>query len=277
MKDGRVRKAAIIGSGPTGLVVAHALETAGIPRYMIDIFSRGQKSELYGAQFLHGEIPGLSLEPFPILVVTEGTMDQYREKVYESYRDFPKVPLEEFGGKHVGWDIRLAYDKLWLRYFERIQACDFIPGMMFGLKVQNMLLEYDLVFTTMSMRHFCIVTEHSWNSETVYAIGDTDEERCPVRSERNTVHYNGTDSAAWYRKANIHGYCTVEWPAWGGRRKPPVSGVVRVTKPLSTNCTCWPELIRVGRYGQWKKGVLVNHAYDRVMSKLNHGVQGVLF
>jgi hypothetical protein len=272
-----VPKFAVIGSGPTGLVVAHAIEMSGVPRDSIDIFSHGERSNLYGAQFLHGMIPGLLLDPFLINIETEGTMLQYREKVYETYRDFPLVPLEDFGGKHVGWDIRQTYNLLWEKYKSRIVPMSFEPGFAFTNAYDVLRKSYDHTFSTMPMRPFCLAPDHAWNTETVYAVGDAPGQQCPIRAPFNTVRYNGTDSSSWYRMANILDHCTVEWPAFGKHKKPPVTGVVRVSKPLSTNCSCWPELTRVGRYGEWKKGVLVNHAYERTMTTLAYGVQGVLF
>lgn len=270
-------KVAIIGSGPTGMVVAHAIETEGFSRNEIDIFSHGDKSSLHGAQFLHGEVPGLPLSAFPITIETDGTMLEYREKVYETYRDFPLVPLEQFAGEHIGWDIRHAYDLLWSRYASRVIALRFDPGPAFANAYAVLRQSYEYVFTTMPMRPFCVVPEHNWDTATVYAVGDAPGQDCPIRPPRNTVRYNGTDSTSWYRTANILGHCTAEWPAFGKRKKPPVTGVVPVTKPLSTDCTCWPEMIRVGRYGQWKKGVLVHHAYNRTITKLANGVQSALF
>jgi hypothetical protein len=42
----------------------------------------------------------------------------------------------------------------------------------------------------------------------------------------------------------------------------------RVRKPLETDCTCWPKVVRAGRFGQWRKGVLTHHAYEMAMQVL---------
>jgi hypothetical protein len=38
---------------------------------------------------------------------------------------------------------------------------------------------------------------------------------------------------------------------------------------LSNECDCHPEIIRMGRYGEWTKGVLVHHVFERVESLMN--------
>lgn len=258
------------------MTIAHAAEAAGIPRSEIIFFSHGNPSPLYGAQFLHGEIPGLHLGPFTIEIHLAGTMPEYQEKVYETYRDGPNVPPEEFAQPRLGWDIREAYQILWDRY-ERLIVPHVFTKQDFAWNIGELRDNCRYIFTTMPMRQFCMNEDHRWNSEGIYAIGDGPEHKCMIRAPKNSVWYNGLKTPGWYRKANIHGHCTVEWPAHSGRQKPPFSGVVRVEKPLDTDCDYWPDLVRIGRYAEFKKGVLVHDAYERTLKTLTNGVQGVLF
>lgn len=269
----------IIGSGPTGLTIAHAAEAVGISREDISIYSHGIPSPLFGAQFLHGEIPGLDLEPFTIEIELSGTMPEYQEKVYSIYRDGPNVPPEVFAQPRIGWDIRSAYNILWGRYRRRVDNVVFTREILDSY-YSELVRTNDLpfLFTTMPMRPFCLFPDmHRWEDETVYAAGDSPERSIGIRPPLNTIRYNGLKSPAWYRTANIQGYCTAEWPAHSRAPKPPVAGVVPVIKPLRTNCTCWPGLIPVGRYAEYKKGVLVHDAYDRALKTFSSGVQDVLF
>lgn len=77
----------------------------------------------------------------------------------------------------------------------------------------------------------------------------------------NSVLCNGRGNPRWYRISNTFGYMTVEWPDGA---KPPLSGVARVSKPLDHNCSCFPEIVRTGRYGAWRKGELAHESFGKV-------------
>lgn len=82
----------------------------------------------------------------------------------------------------------------------------------------------------------------------------------------NTIVYEGTTDRSWYRTSRLFGVGGTEWsnlaPDPG---KMFASDLVNVKKPLRTNCTCYPDILRVGRYGEWRKGVLTHDAFTRVM------------
>ena len=40
-------------------------------------------------------------------------------------------------------------------------------------------------------------------------------------------------------------------------------------KPIATNCDCFPNVIRAGRFGTWKKGVLTHDAMFNTLRELN--------
>ena len=63
----------------------------------------------------------------------------------------------------------------------------------------------------------------------------------------NSIVCDGTDEHAWYRIASVFGYRTIEW----SRLPPPGTIAANVTKPLYTDCDCYPTVLRVGRYGTW--------------------------
>jgi hypothetical protein len=83
------------------------------------------------------------------------------------------------------------------------------------------------------------------------------------------VTCDGTNNVGWYRVANVFGKGTMEWP--GHLMRPPIEGVVKFTKPISTTCDCWPEVTRLGRYGKWQKGILSHHVYSDVTNLLRSG------
>lgn len=275
-------KVAIFGCGPSGLVAAQAALNAGVGRENIFVYSVKKKSAIFGAQYLHAEIPGVDAgDPVSIAVKFLGTAEGYRAKVYgENYQGI--VSPQEFRTDHHAWDIRRAYDILWDRFASNILHFQLDP---MGLSqvypdIQDF---FDVIINTVPRRVICKNPEHQFKSQNVYAIGDAPERgiKCPVHCERDTLVYNGSPDYAWYRISNIFGFSTAEWPASEDRAKPPISGLASVTKPLSTDCDCWPRLTHLGRFGAWQKGVLVHHVYEeahKVISKAaNEGVQGELF
>ena len=244
-------KTLIFGAGPAGLAAAHAASCMGSD---VMIISKGaRKSKMNGAQYLHRPIPMASRDGgFQIDYVLVGTSDKYREKV--GYPSSTLVSVEHLVGKKHAWDIRSAYDWLWDTYGEYVQPDELNPG-----KAWYYLdsLKPDVAISTIPAKMLCEKAYHSfahinvWSSDTaITSIAD------------NTVICDGTIDKAWYRCSMIGGQCNTEWP---GNRRPPLSSdhLWSVTKPIKTTCDCLPEVHRMGRYGRWEKGVLVDDAFYR--------------
>jgi hypothetical protein len=259
-------RALVLGCGPAGLLAAHALVTRG---HRVTIMSKKRKSEMYGAQYLHERIPdlGMEREGTPISYMLSGSIEEYRKKVYgENWSGV--VSPDEYGREedHKGWNIRVAYDSLWHLYHDAIIDRDF----RYGADVESTVAEMnpDIVASSLPLPSLCLRRdEHVFNAQRVYAIGDAPERGvfCPVQAApANTVLCNGEPDVGWYRTANVFGYRTAEWPAF---HRPPYEGVAEVVKPLNTTCDCQERVIRVGRYGRWKKGVLSHEAFDDLMEQ----------
>lgn len=265
----------ILGCGPAGLMAAHAAAMWG---HDIKIVSRKRKSEMYGAQYLHREIPDLDCgRPALIDYVLQGTADGYRRKVYgPNYTG--SVSVEDLEERHTGFNIRKAYDDLWDMYGqyvvdERIDGKDLVAG---GKLAE---LGANLVISSIPLPLLCMKQEeHGFQSQEIWAIGDAPERGTfdPVKAApTNSVVCNGEPDVGWYRSANVFGRSTTEWAT---RRKPPYEAVAQVVKPLKTNCDCHPDMMRIGRYGKWQKGVLAHTAFYDVEEKLSAvGFQEALF
>lgn len=267
-------KVLILGCGPAGLMAAHAATLAG---HSVFVVSKKRKSELFGAQYLHGPIPGMT-EGGPIRVkyVLQGTSEGYKQKVYGSQSRVTVSPdtLEE---DHDGWDLRATYWNLWNEYEPSIIDGPNLDGPAVDLLTERW--SPDFVISTIPAPFLCSDERHVFRSESVWAIGDAPERgvRCPIRqAPNNTVICNGEDAPAWYRAANIFGYCTAEWPT---HKRPPLA-VSEVIKPIDTTCTCRPYIMRAGRYGLWRKGVLSHSAFQQVQRWADlveeQGIQGEL-
>lgn len=245
---------AVLGSGPAGLMAAHAVGLCGAP---LSLHSNPQKSRLGGAQYLHHRIPMLTSE-YPERVITNrltGTPDGYRDKVYG--KDPTTVPahvsaMNVTDGEEIGvWDLNAAYDRMWEWNKESINSATINPEWIDLHKD-----EFTMIISSIPAPALCRSPGiHRFTYQEVW-IDPHPATFLPV----DTIQYNGDKNPGWYRASNIGGTAGgTEWSANG--KKPPVEGLVLVKKPLTTNCDCYPEIFRVGRYGAWRKGVLTHDAF----------------
>jgi hypothetical protein len=262
----RVKRVAILGCGPSGMFAAHAFVDAG---WDVTIYSKKRKSQMFGAQYLHSPIPGLPENRIEVNYLLEGTAEGYRDKVYGP-NSTVQVSPDLLLGVHPAWDIRAAYDAAWERYEGLVVNANITPYWAVGEFVNPEADKYwRAIVSTIPAPALCIgpkgadgAEAHQFLSQKVWAAGDAPELNrwCPIRIPAGTVVCNGDPERGWYRSANVFGHSTAEWPH---DRKPPISGLAEVVKPLSTNCDCWPRITRMGRYGAWQKGYLTDEVYVR--------------
>jgi len=256
-----MKTAAVLGSGPAGLLAAHAL----VREHDITpvIYARGPRSIIHGAQFLHVAIPGI-VSPEPDAAVKFehwGVAEEYAMKVYGDAA--APCSWRAFGDEVPIWSMQRAYDELWMTYKDLVVPVEL-------LKDQIAMVEdtFDLVISTIPADALCQNGAHNFEHATVW-VTDKAQDGVPVP---NCIVLNGVYSEPWYRSSNILGYGSTEWP--GTLFDYQISELsadqrVRVQKPLRTDCTCRPHVVRAGRFGEWKKGVLVHDAYNKVREVLN--------
>ena len=257
-------KVLIVGTGISGLLAAHTARQAGCE---VRLVGQGRRSTFYGAQWLHIEPWGLQLASTDVSYLLQGTADGYREKVYGDEAQFRhvKVSPEEFFGPVKAYDIRQAYNLLW----DKCDAADqIVCNIRDGVDFQTMLdqANADLVISTIPAPVIC-TRNHNFSSKTVWAAGDAPDKDllCPVRVPANTVLCNGEDSIGWYRASNVFDHCTCEWPY---NRCPPLPSLAAVLKPVATDCDCWPDIVKGGRYGLWRKGELSHTIIRRTVAAI---------
>lgn len=247
-------------------MAAHAANLAGAE---FTIISLGRKSQLHGCQYLHEPV----LPDTPSVAVNYqlvGTAADYARKVYgdaalADSRQPLTVSPNVYIGERPAWDLRWTYDRLWERYssniFEIALDVDIIKAV---IREKNPVV----VFSTIPAPLLCEDPGHVFRSTEAWAAGDAPElgRLVPFTCPPNTVECNGDPYTGYSRVSNVFGHSTVEWPGWR-ETKPPLSGLVKITKPLSTNCQCLSNapgvgpIRRLGRYGRWEKGILSHHAY----------------
>jgi hypothetical protein len=262
-----VKSVAILGCGPAGMMVAHAAVLSG---WDFRIYSRKVKSPLYGAQYLHQHIPGLTLNPAGEVVRyrLNGTPEQYRRKVYGDSWDGTTSP-EDFMETHYAWDLRLAYDNMWADYQAQIVDLTIYPT---TINMANNVItkRHDLVISTIPRKIWARPGD-VFESTKVWALGDTELPRVEhaYRPEPFSIQCDGRPHIPWYRVSNIFGHCTMEWPlrhlGRASHTSPPVHGASLVEKPLRHNSTAASDFVHLGRYGAWQKGILTSDVFFQAM------------
>ena len=246
--------AVIIGCGPAGLLSALAAEQAGYGPVTIYAPVKAQ-SPMNGAMYLHEPIPGLTdvAPDFDIHVRRIGTREGYAEKVYGD----PEHPVswDKYADKtYPAWSLRDAYQKLWGLFHDQIKEHRVTND---DLKTFPAL--WDTVICSAPRMAFCNDAFHQFNQAQVWIASEKRADRGP-----NKMIYNGERIVDWYRYSAINGIESYEFPS----RVPMHSDWAVGTKPISTDCTCHPDVIFVGRFGKWEKGCLTHHAYQEVSDAL---------
>ncbi len=242
----------VLGCGPAGLIAAHA---AQMMYSDVVVFSLARQSRMFGAQYLHSPVPGITFpsDQFKIQYKLEGTPEGYQAKVYPDIR-VKKVSPESLRGIHPAWDIRRAYDRLWGRWERKVQDIRITSPEDVDQLIGH--LKPDLAISTLPAPMLCL-EGHSFGVQKIWSSDSKDVAPPP----ENTVVCNGENHPAWYRAANIQGWITTEWPH---QFKPPLPQHMlwEVDKPITTNCVCFPDVTRLGRYGKWQKGYLAHQAFN---------------
>jgi hypothetical protein len=201
-----------------------------------------------------------------------GTTEQYREKVYgDNWQG--QVSPDEYGTEedHDAWDLRATYDELWDMYSDAVVDYQISHESVAALLHSSSSVDY--VISTIPAPSLCAVPrQHAFTGQEVWAAGErtsgkrtSGKHSFPFNCAPETIVCNGERAPSWYRMARIFGHTTVEWPM-----QPSYSGAVPVVKPLSHTCDCFPQVLRVGRYGAWQKGVLVHQVFDQVADAVGH-------
>lgn len=280
------RTIAVLGCGPSGLLAALACYHKGRP---VAIFSRKEKSQLGGAQFLHKPIPEVADGPgHEINHVVRGTIEQYRKKVYgpeadDSLQD-PNNVMPQTGETLTGWPLQATYDTLWSAFGEMAneESID-------GEWVRERRRDFAAIISTIPATRLCLnrgprPDQHFFSRQTIHIANEAIE---PVPAD-NTIIFDCTPDRTWYRCASVFGHESTEWSDVSvphtndGRPRLPVP-TFSALKPLQTNCNChaghrippnpliWtpaihvPPLLQVGRRGAWDKNSFTHHAYYKTL------------
>jgi hypothetical protein len=287
---------AILGCGPAGLFAAWAVEEAGHTPF---IYSKKVKSEMFGAMYLHKKIPGLTRpeNEFTIDIVKTGTREGYAYNVYGDRNH--ACSWDKFaGGPTPAWDLKAVYDRAWTAYEGEITDKKISRGLM-----REILNHFPLVLSSIPAPALCYQA-HSFLSQEIWVEHGPAVDAIEDVNDGDMMYYNGvpwdgsfrsspeenidsdeehqyTIGHPWYRFSQIRGYKAWEYGAHPKERMayqimdydPEPFTLSTGKKPIISGCDCWhsddihkpPNFIRIGRFGQWRKGVLTHHAYERAL------------
>jgi hypothetical protein len=248
----KLQNVTIFGCGPAGLLAAHAAAQAQLD---FRIYSIKQQSIMPGAQFLHERIEGITGdEPDSHAnLIKYGTKEGYALKVYGN-KDAPCSWDNYEVGQIPIWNLGAAYDRLWALYSGDIIHTELTPVVINDLRHE---WENALIISTVPAPVLCRIQGHAFRSRKVWI------KLRQSSVDANVIRYNGDGAADWYRSSFLFGW-------WSEEYGHPVAEAIEGTKPLYTDCGCCPEVKRLGRFGRWTKGVLVNHAYHGAKQLIVH-------
>lgn len=258
----------VLGSGPAGLMAAFAVARMGLP---LVIVSSGGKSRLGGAQFLHQSIPGLTEgDGQPLEYVLRGSPEGYQTKVYGA-TEVPFVSFERVRSGEVvpAWPLLKVYDLLWEMFGGPAEYNKAAVGPKWLTENIN---DFSMVLSTVPLTALCLARAgmiketHAFTSQTIRIHPE-----CLEEVPNNTILYDGTPDRTWYRSSRIFGVGGTEWSI-DAKTPPGLSPIFQDRKPIHTDCDCWNDsptpVVRLGRRGQWKKGVLTHDAYTGAIAAL---------
>jgi hypothetical protein len=223
--------------------------------HSVNIFSRKQKSTIPGSQHLQAAIPGVTphYPEYTVEFVRLGTAEGYAQKVYGD----PTHPCgwESYRGVHPSWSVYNAYDLLWERYQDRIEEWEFQSDYMDMAAMSEL---YDRIISTIPQPALCNSSDHFFEG-VPYFIKKL--EIPPDDHGREIVVWNGLENDLWYRWSILGERCSIESTQF-------MAGCIEGRKAIYSNCDCYSELIRVGRWAKWRHGVLLHHVYTDVINRL---------
>lgn len=253
-------KVAVLGSGPSGLLAAEACRQMG---HEVMIFSRTkQPSPMGGSQYIHTAIPGITpTDPDGSVVFHKvGHAECYANKVYgdpnapTSWDIFPT-------GSYPCWNLARVYESLHKLWVNHISVVDIDAS---WLGDYDRVDFFDLTFSAIPAKVLCTNPTHQFP---FVEVAFESHRHVDSSLGDNYIYYSGDDKDSWYRSSHIFGRGFWEYGINSiprDRLRDMFTGI----KPLDTDCDCRPKLVRVGRFGEWKKGKLVHHAFQKTMDAL---------
>lgn len=260
-------KVVVIGCGPAGLAAAHAAVGLGAE---VEVIAPKEKTPQRGPLLIQRPIPGINTSHPDATIhqrVIGGSILDYRYKLYGDINIAINGNILE--PQYHAWNHFKTYERLWAMYSGLIIDRRVTPGEL--LLMQDSV---ELVVSTASAKDMCyrnqILSYHHTK------VGQHNFRYAPVRvtpecsypdQPDNTIIFNAGNTEQWVRSSRIFGNEVTEWPAELAPERARL-----ILKPISTDCDCFPRVLRTGRFGKWKNETWVDTAYWDTYS----AVEGIL-
>lgn len=246
-------KVAILGCGPAGLAAAHA--AAGLVD-QVDIYAPKEQTPQRGPIMLHRPIPGINdsqPDGYVRQIVIGGSILDYRLRLYGDINIAINGDILE-PGFHT-WRVPSTYDKMWELYSNFIHGWEVSPE-----EVDDIAKEYDLVVSTAPAPVLC--RSPGWHEFRCADVAIRLQASYPDQPP-NTVIYNSYENISWVRSSRIFEAEVTEW-----KPEDAPGDAFIIHKPLSTDCTCHPTVLKTGRMGKWHNETWIDHAYYETRTAL---------
>lgn len=241
-------KVIVIGCGPAGLAAAHAAVGLGAD---VEIIAPKEKTRQEGPLLMQRPIPGINTgHPDGTIhqIVIGGSILDYRYKLYGDINI--RINGDMLEPAYHAWKHRETYDELWLKYADLIRDHYVTP-----YELSSMHEQADLVVSTANIRLLC----KSWTNNVHHFVNKkvaiTPYTSYPDQPD-NTIIFNASPDTDWVRSSRIFGVPVTEWPCDKGPK-----GARVISKPISTDCNCYPHVLRTGRFGKYHNETWIDTAY----------------
>jgi hypothetical protein len=248
----------VIGCGPAGLAAAHAATAFAPMGATVRIIAPREKTPQHGPLLLQRPIPGINTDhPDGTIhqIVVGGSILDYRYRLYGDINI--GINGDILRPHYFAWRHGPTYDRLWELYSGIIEDREVTPSELYALQYDP---DVALVVSTAPARALCRNIQH--HSFGFKQVAVTPEASYPDQPD-NTLIFNAGEQWAWVRSSRVFGVPVTEWKVEDAPR-----GARIIRKPISTDCDCYPKVLRTGRFGAWKNEVWIDTAYWDVYGML---------
>jgi hypothetical protein len=252
-------KVAVVGCGPAGLAAVHAAVGLGAE---VTLIAPRERTPQRGPLLIQRPIPVINVghpDGYIRQIVIGGTILDYRYKLYGDVNISINGDILATG--YHAWKHGETYDKLWACYIEEPHP-DVITEdrLVTSPELADLHKEFELVVNTAPLRNMCY-RGHFFEGKTLWVTPETEYPEQPD----NTIIFNAYPNIPWVRSSRIFGVQATEWPS---DNRPFRENARLITKPLHTDCNCFPRVLLTGRFGAWKNETWVDTAYYDVRSAI---------